>query len=61
MYENRITISPKEAATMMGISMPTIYELVHRSDFPSIRVGKKILINMEGLKNWINEQSGMVV
>ncbi|MBE5814290.1 MAG: helix-turn-helix domain-containing protein [Clostridiales bacterium] len=61
MNENRITITPKEAAGMLGLSMTTMYELVHSEGFPSIRVGKKILINVEGLKHWVNERSGMVV
>lgn len=61
MNENRITITPKEAAGMLGLSMTTMYELVHSEGFPSIRVGKKILINVEGLRNWVNERSGMVV
>lgn len=61
MNENRITITPKEAAGMLGLSMTTMYELVHSEGFPSIRVGKKILINVEGLKSWVNERSGMVV
>lgn len=61
MFENRITISTKEAAQMLGVSLPTMYELVHIDGFPSIRVGKKILVSVEGLRNWVNERSGMVV
>lgn len=61
MLESRITITAKEAASMLGVSMPTMYELVHRQDFPSIKVGRKILVNVEGLKKWVEEQSSMVV
>lgn len=61
MFENRITISTKEAAQMLGVSLPTMYELVHIEGFPSIRVGKKILVSVEGLRHWVNERSGMVV
>lgn len=56
MLENRITITTKEAASILGISMPTMYELVHRQDFPSIKVGRKILINVEGLRKWIDNE-----
>lgn len=58
MFENRITIPLKEASEMLGLSTATMYKLVHSEGFPSIRVGKKILINVEGLKNWLNERSG---
>ena len=61
MYGNRITITPKEAASMLGLSLTTMYELVHSDGFPCIRVGKKILINVEGLRKWVDEQSRMVV
>lgn len=61
MYGNRITITPKEAASMLGLSLTTMYELVHSDGFPCIRVGKKILINVEGLRNWLNERTGTVV
>ena len=61
MFENRITISTKEAAQMLGVSLPTMYELVHIEGFPSIRVGKKILVSVEGLRHWVNERSGMAV
>ena len=61
MFENRITINTKEAAQMLGVSLPTMYELVHIEGFPSIRVGKKILVSVEGLRNWVNERSGKVV
>lgn len=58
MFENRITITPKEAAGMLGLSMTTMYKLVHSEGFPSVRIGKKILVSVEGLKNWVNERSG---
>lgn len=61
MIDNRITINTREAAQILGVSLPTMYELVHAEGFPSIRVGRKILINVEGLRNWVNERSGMVV
>lgn len=58
MFENRITITLKEAAGMLGLSTATMYELVRSEDFPSIRVGKKFLISVEGLRNWVNVRSG---
>lgn len=56
MLENRITITPKEAASMLGLSLTTMYELVHSDGFPCTRIGKKILINVEGLRKWIDNE-----
>ena len=36
-------ISVHELAEQMGISLPKAYELANRPDFPSIRVGTRIL------------------
>ncbi len=58
MFEDRITITPKEAAGMLGLSTATMYKLVHSEGFPSVRIGKKIFVSVEGLKNWVNERSG---
>lgn len=58
MVENKILIGIKEAAKMVNLSLPTMYKLAYSDGFPSIRVGKRILINVEGLQRWANEQCG---
>ncbi len=55
--KKRLSVSAKEAAQMIGVSMPTMYELCHRADFPSMTIGKKIIIPIEGLEQWLTEQS----
>ena len=47
-----------ETAALLSISLPTAYELVKRQDFPSMRVGRKILVSRAGLDNWIQGQLG---
>lgn len=42
---------------LLGISRPTAYELVHRSDFPSLRVGRRLLIPRDALEKWLAAQS----
>jgi excisionase family DNA binding protein len=39
-----LSYSAKEAATLLGIGMQTIYRYLERGDIPSVRVGGKILI-----------------
>lgn len=55
---SKVLVSAKEAAAMIGVSLPTFYQLAHSENFPSLRVGKRILINVEGLQRWANEQCG---
>lgn len=56
MVENKILIGIKEAAKMVNVSLPTMYKLAYSAGFPSIRVGKRILVNREGLQRWADEQ-----
>ena len=55
---SKVLVSAKEAAAMIGVSLRTFYQLAHSENFPSLRVGKRILINVEGLQRWANEQCG---
>lgn len=42
----------------MNISRTVGYRLVHNESFyPAFRIGRKILINVEKLKQWNSEQS----
>ena len=38
---------------ILGVSRPTAYELVHRDGFPTIRVGRRILVPRAGLEKWL--------
>ena len=52
-----MAISATEAARLLGVSKPTIYTLINRSDFPSFRVGNRVLVSVDGLKKWIDKQA----
>ena len=53
----RMALSPQEAADILGVSRPTVYELMHRADFPSFPVGSRRLIPTEGLREWVRNQT----
>ena len=53
----RMALSPQEAADVLGVSRPTVYELMHRADFPSFPVGTRRLIPTEGLHEWVRNQT----
>lgn len=54
---NNITVSVAEAAKMLGVSMPVMYQLAQREDFPSFYIGRRLLIDADGLKKWVHKQS----
>lgn len=56
MMPERMALSPQEAADVLGLSRPTVYELMHRADFPSFSAGSRRLIPTEDLREWVREQ-----
>ena len=53
----RYTMSVPEAAEELGISTKIVYDLAHTADFPVISFGRRIRINREGLRLWINRHT----
>lgn len=47
------TMNVRELAEQMGISLPLAYELTRRQDFPSLRVGTRIIIPIDAFKDWL--------
>lgn len=52
-----LAVSTAEAARVLSISRPTLYTLLNREDFPSFRIGNRVLVSVPGLKDWINRQT----
>ena len=50
--ENKVTLTVSEAAEMIGISKPSMYEVVRAG---SVKVGKKILISRQSLMDWLKK------
>lgn len=42
---------------VLGISSTTAYELMHREDFPSIKIGNRLIVSKEKFIEWVNKQS----
>ena len=52
-----LAVGATEAARLLGISRSTLYQLLNRADFPSFRVGGRVLISVAGLQEWIDRQT----
>ena len=56
----KLTISVKEMAELLGLSLPSAYELTRRDGFPVIHAGaggRKKLIVVESLKEWLKQSA----
>lgn len=56
MYKPKI-LTPKQLSEYLGCSLNTAYELCRKRDFPSFKVGRKIMISEEELQKWIIKQT----
>ena len=52
-----VAVSIPEAALMLGVGTNKMYALAASDGFPSVRLGKRILIPVDGLRAWINRQA----
>ncbi|MBQ8814104.1 MAG: helix-turn-helix domain-containing protein [Lachnospiraceae bacterium] len=51
-----LTMSVEEAAKELGICVKIAYDLTHRQDFPTIKIGRRTRISREGLREWVRQQ-----
>ena len=47
---DKTTMSVQELSAQLGISLPKAYELVKTPDFPTIRIGTRILIPVDAIR-----------
>ena len=55
---DKVTLSVTETAAALGVSRPTVYNLLHRKGFPAFRIGGRTLISADGLRAWVAAQAG---
>lgn len=53
----KLTMSVPEAAKLLGISIPSMYNLARTEGFPTLMLGKRMMISVKGLERWVEEQA----
>ena len=53
-----LMLSVPEMATALGISRAGAYELARSEDFPALRIGTRIVIPKDELREWIKRDMG---
>lgn len=48
----RITLTVKEAASYIGVSVSTIYTMARKEEIPHVRVRGRYLFNKDILQDW---------
>ncbi len=55
--KEKLALKPAEAAELINISLPKMYELCKRADFPTIYIGRTIIIPKKALEEWLQKQA----
>ena len=53
----RLTRTPEELLSLLGLSRPTVYRLLKSGELRSIKVGRKILIPLAAIDEFLNGTS----
>ena len=51
-----LTLNADEVAEVLGISRANAYSLMHNSSFPTLKIGKRLMVPRDRLTEWIDRQ-----
>lgn len=55
---DRVALTVPEVAEALGVGLSSAYQLIHRADFPSFRIGRSVRVSRARLKEWVDAQVG---
>jgi len=50
-------LNAKQLADVMGLSIPIVYSLINSQGFPSIKVGRRLLVEKSAFIEWLSSES----
>ena len=55
--DGRVTLTIEEAATLLGLGRSAAYEAARRGQLPTRRLGRRLLIPVPALLEWLGARS----
>ena len=55
-----ITLNADQVATVLGISRANAYSVMRSSGFPTIHIGKRMVVPKEKLRIWMDAQTSQI-
>ena len=52
-----LVLNASQLAGVLNISRANAYNLLHREDFPTLHIGKRMLVPRDKLVRWMDEQA----
>ena len=51
-------LNAETAAKLLGVSISSMYELMHEKGFPVLRIGSRLVIPKDKLQAWVERRIG---
>lgn len=51
-------LNAETAAALLGVSISSMYELLHEKGFPVLRIGSRLVIPKDKLRAWVEQNTG---
>lgn len=55
--ELQLMLTVEDVSHVLGIGLAYAYEVAHRRDFPTITLGRRIIVPRDKFMEWIDEQA----
>ena len=52
-----LTLTANQVASVLSISRANAYKLMHSKGFPTIQIGKRIVVHRDKLMEWMNARA----
>lgn len=54
-----LALNAEEVAQVLGISRANAYTLMHSKDFPTLTIGKRMVVPKDKLLSWVEERTSL--
>lgn len=54
---DQLTLSAADVSQLLGISISAAYNLMHRADFPTLKIGTRLFVLKDKFSQWLSEHS----
>ena len=51
-------LNAQTVANVLGVSPSSAYELMHEKDFPSLRIGNRLVVPKDHFQSWVERNVG---
>jgi excisionase family DNA binding protein len=51
-----LTLNASQIANILGISKSCAYTLLHRADFPTVQIGRRMIVSKAKFEHWLESQ-----